>query len=236
MWTDPPYGVAYVGKTKDALRIANDDLGLDALRDNLLRPALALAWNYCRTGAPWYVAAPSGPQFLAFAQTLTELKVWRQTLIWKKDRFVMGRSDYHYKHEAIFAGEGGALQDAPANHPAAEKITEFEHVTYGWKDGEAHPWLSDRKQNTVLEIETPKASREHPTMKPTALIRKCLDNSLRRGGIVIDPFGGSGSTLIAAEQAGWESRLIELSPIYCDVIVTRWENATGQTAVRPTHG
>ena len=138
VWTDPPYGVSYVGKTKDALTIENDDLGEDALEE-LLRGSLSLAWAHTRPGGAWCVAAPPGPLHQTFGAVLKELAVWRQTLIWKKDSLVLGRSDYHYQHEPIF---------------------------YGWKEGAAHTWNSDRKQTTILEFARPKRSTEHPTMKP----------------------------------------------------------------------
>jgi DNA modification methylase len=205
VWTDPPYGVSYVGKTKDALTIENDSLDADGLRD-FLRAALSLAWANTRVGGAWYVAAPAGPLFLPFATVLFDLEVWRQTLVWAKDALVLGRSDYHYRHEAIF---------------------------YGWKEGAAHTWESDRKQTTLLEFARPKANREHPTMKPVDLIRYCIDNSSTAADLIVDPFGGSGSTLLAAEACGRSAALIELSPTYCDVIVKRWENATGLAAVRP---
>ena len=229
IWTDPPYGVSYVGKTKDALTIENDNLAEGGLED-FLRSVFALAWANSRAGAAWYVAAPAGPQFLQFAQVLTDLKVWRQTLVWVKSVFVLGRSDYHYRHEPIF--EGG-LPQAEDTNPLAEEVLRHDNMLYGWKEGAAHTWNGGRKQDTVLEFKKPKANREHPTMKPVALIQRCIENNSPHGCLVVDPFGGSGSTLIAAEASGYASALIELSPAYCDVIVKRWETATGQQAVRP---
>lgn len=205
VWTDPPYGVSYVGKTKDALTIENDSLDADGLQD-FLRAALSLAWANCRAGGSWYVASPSGALFFEFATVLRELEVWRHTLAWVKDQFVMGRCDYHYRHEAIF---------------------------YGWKEGAAHTWHGGRKQDSVLEVPRPRANKEHPTMKPVALIQRCIDNSSNANDLIVDPFGGSGSTLLAAEACGRSAALIELSPAYCDVIVSRWEKATCQQAVRP---
>jgi site-specific DNA-methyltransferase (adenine-specific) len=154
-----------------------------------------------------YVAAPAGPIHFEFAAVLRELEVWRHTLNWVKDGFVLGRADYHYRHEPIF---------------------------YGWKEGAAHTWNGGRSQDSVLEFPRPRANKEHPTMKPVALIQRCLENSTDEKAIVCDPFGGSGSTLIACEATNRRARLIELDPRYCDVIVRRWEEATGKTAVR--HG
>jgi DNA modification methylase len=199
VWTDPPYGVAYVGKTADAMTIENDDMNVKELEQFLFN-ALGNTHVHTRPGAVWYVAAPSGVPSLAFSTVLHALKVWRHTLVWVKDTFVMGRADYHYRHEIMY---------------------------YGWTEGAAHQTPPDRKQDTVWEITRPKANREHPTMKPIDLIVKSLENSTNKGDIVIDPFGGSGSTLIACHQTGRIARLIELDPTYCDVICARFQKATG---------
>lgn len=198
--TDPPYGVDYVGKTKDALLIEND--GKDGLED-LLDSSLRNAFDICEEGGAWYVAAPPGPQFGDFAKILGELEVWRQTIAWVKDSMVLGHSDYHYKHEAIF---------------------------YGWKPGAAHKSVPDRKQTTVWEFDRPKRSAEHPTMKPVAIYVKMLENSTERRDVIFEPFCGSGTTLIASEQTGRKCRGMEISPAYCDVIIKRWEEFTGQEA------
>ena len=202
VWTDPPYGVSYVGKTKDALTIENDTLNLAELED-FLRSAFNSIFTATKPGACWYVAAPSGNLFQAFSIPLSELDVWRHTLVWVKDTLVMGRADYHYRHESIF---------------------------YGWTPGAAHQTPPDRKQDTIWEIPRPKANKEHPTMKPIELIERAIQNSSLVGQIVLDAFGGSGSTLIACEQTKRQARLIELDPKYCDVIVKRWENLTGLKA------
>jgi DNA modification methylase len=117
----------------------------------------------------------------------------------------MGRSDYHYQHEPIW---------------------------YGWAPGAAHHWHGDRTQTTLLEFDRPTASPEHPTMKPIALVAYCLSNSTKRGQHVLDPFMGSGTTLLACETLDRVAHGVELDPRYCDVIVTRWETATGLTADR----
>ena len=202
VWTDPPYGVAYVGKTKDALTIENDTLDAGHL-ESFLRDAFTAIFAFTKPGACWYVTAPSGNLFQAFSIPLTELEVWRHTLVWVKDTLVMGRADYHYRHESIF---------------------------YGWTPGGPHQTPPDRKQDSVWEIDRPKANREHPTMKPIELITRSINNSSRMNDLVLDAFGGSGSTLIACEQTKRKARLIELDPKYCDVIVTRWENLTGLKA------
>ncbi len=122
---------------------------------------------------------------------------------------MLGRQDYQWRHEPIL---------------------------YGWKPGAAHYFVPDRTQTTVWEIDRPARSAEHPTMKPMALVTTAIANSSRSGEVVLDPFGGSGSTLIACEQLGRSARLLELDPRYCDVIVRRWEEATGGTAVREPAG
>jgi len=200
--SDPPYGVDYVGKTKDALVVHND--GADGLAD-LLDRSLGNAFEHCLPGGAWYIAAPPGPPFADFATALGSRGIWRQTIVWVKDSMVLGRSDYHYRHEAVF---------------------------YGWKPGAAHKELPDRKQTTVWEIPRPKASREHPTMKPVAIYERMINNSTSVGSLILDPFLGSGTTLIAAEQLGRKCYGIEISPAYCDVIVERWEKLTGKKAER----
>jgi site-specific DNA-methyltransferase (adenine-specific) len=204
VWTDPPYGVAYVGKTADALTIENDALDEDGLRafiGLLLDRTIAAT----RPGAAWYVAAPSRPLNLIFGQALHRLGVYRQQLIWVKDQFVMGRSDYHYRHEPLF---------------------------YGWTPGAAHHALDDRTQDTVWEVPRPKRSTEHPTMKPVDLVTRALTNSTRRGALVADPCCGSGTTLLACELTGRKARVIELDPGYCDVICRRWQEAAGLAVTR----
>jgi DNA modification methylase len=213
VWTDPPYGVAVnkvasveeakrLHRRTDGLMIENDDLNHEELTD-FLREAFNAILTATKPGACWYIAAPSGNLFQCFSIPLTEIGVWKHTLAWVKDSLVMGRADYHYRHESIF---------------------------YGWTPGAAHQTPPDRKQDTVWEVKRPKVNKEHPTMKPVELIERAIQNSSLVGQIVLDTFGGSGSTLIACEQTKRVARLIELDPKYCDVIVTRWENLTGLKA------
>lgn len=209
LWTDPPYGVAYVGKTKDALEIENDKLKPDELTD-FLRSAFNCALLATAPGAAWYVAAiADGPLFLSFAIPLVELGIWRQMLIWNKSTMVMGRRDFHYQHEAIF---------------------------YGWNPDGAHKWTSDRKQTTVLNFDKPSRNGEHPTMKPVELVEYCIGNNTDKDDIVLDLFGGSGTTLIACAQTGRKARLMELDPRYCDVIRRRWTRWAKANGVEPGTG
>ena len=204
LWlTDPPYNVAYEGKTKDALTIQNDAMSDDDFRA-FLRDSYVAADAVMKPGAVFYIwhADSEGYNFRGAAQDAG----WqiRQCLIWKKQNMVMGRQDYHWKHEPCL---------------------------YGWKDGAAHLWASDRKQTTILEFDRPSRSSDHPTMKPVELFEYQLLNNTKGRDLVLDSFAGSGTTAIACEKTGREARLMELDPKYCDVIIKRWEDYTGETAV-----
>jgi DNA modification methylase len=203
MWlTDPPYNVAYEGKTKEALTIKNDSMEDDQFRQ-FLRDSYTAADSVMKPGAVFYIwhADSEGYNFRGAAKDAG----WtvRQCLIWKKSTMVMGRQDYHWKHEPCL---------------------------YGWKDGAGHLWATDRKQTTILEFDKPSRNGEHPTMKPVGLFEYQMLNNTKGGDIVLDSFGGSGTTLIAAEKNGRIARIMELDPKYCDVIVKRWEDFTGQKA------
>lgn len=209
VWTDPPYGVDYVGKTRDALRIQNDGAGGLGL---LLVGAFSVVVAVVRPGAPVYVAAPPGPQFADFHASLTAAGVlWRQTLAWVKSVMVMGRSDYHYQHEAVLYG-----------------FTPGGKGRLGRGGGR---WFGGNSQTSVFSFDRPSRSAEHPTMKPVGLIDAMLANSLPSGGVVLDPFAGSGSTLIAAHGRGARAFCVELDPRYADVILRRFEAHTGVTPV-----
>lgn len=224
LWTDPPYGVGYVGGTPDKLTIANDtEEGLA----ELLRCAFSCSDAVMAPSARIYCASPAGPRGVDFRLAFMAAR-WRfhQSLVWAKNAMVLGHSDYHFKHEDILFGG-----------------KEHEDILYGYKPGEGRAgrgrhegtrWYGDNRQTTVLEYDKPARSSEHPTMKPVELIAQCLRNSSTHGDVVLDSFSGSGSTMIACEQEGRTCYALELEPAYCDVIVTRWENATGQQAVR--HG
>lgn len=192
--TDPPYNVNYEGKTKDALKIKNDKMSDDNFVQFLL-DFYSIVYAHHKAGAAIYVfhADLFGHHFRQ--EFLNSGFKISECLIWIKNSMVMGRSDYHWKHEPIL---------------------------YGWKEGEAHSWYSDRKQTTVLEFDRPNANKEHPTMKPIKLVSYLIENSSKTDDIVFDGFGGSGSTLIACEQMQRKCRIIELDPRYCDVIVSRW--------------
>jgi DNA modification methylase len=200
--TDPPYNVNYEGATKDKLKIMNDSMDDEQFRQ-FLRDAFVAADAVMKQGAVFYIwhADSEGYNFRGACRD-AGWKV-RQTLIWAKDSMVMGRQDYHWKHEPCL---------------------------YGWKEGSAHLWAADRKQTTIIECKKPRVNDIHPTMKPVELMEYQILNNTKGQDVVLDLFGGSGSTLIACEKTGRKARLMELDPKYCDVIVKRWEDFTGKKA------
>jgi DNA modification methylase len=214
IWTDPPYGVEYVGKTKDALTIEGDTAaGVRALVGGALKavePALT------PNSARFYIAAPPGPRHRDFLDALDDAG-WRlhETLVWVKERLVLGHSDYHYRHEPILYGYApGAGRPGRGAHTGSR-------------------WVGGNDQDTVFEFPSPHASREHPTMKPVGLIEAMLVNSTTRRDVVYDPFAGSGSTLIACETLGRQCFAMELDPGYCDVIRQRYADFTGRPELAP---
>ena len=193
LWlTDPPYNVAYEGS--DGQTIMNDSMEDTKFRE-FLRAAFGHAEKALKPGAPFYIfhADSEGYNFRGACHDVG-LRV-RQCLVWKKNALVLGRQDYQWIHEPCL---------------------------YGWKEGAGHGWYGDRSQTTVLEYAKPKKNDVHPTMKPVEMLVYLLRNSSQRGNVVLDTFGGSGSTLIACEETGRVCRTMELDPKYCDVIRRRW--------------
>lgn len=215
MLTDPPYNVALGmnetpeeakarNRRTDGKVVANDSMS-DADFRAFLVSCFGCGFGCMKPGASFYVwhADSEGFNFRGAIRDCGE-KV-RQCLIWAKDVLVMGRQDYQWQHEPCL---------------------------YGWKDGAAHGWYSDRKQTTLLRFDRPSRNQEHPTMKPVGLFAYLMGNSTAPQGLAYDPFLGSGTTLIAAEQLGRKCYGMEISPQYCDVIVARWERLTGRKATR----
>lgn len=212
--TDPPYNVALgqhyrpseakqLHRRTDGLVIANDSWDNDEDFIEFLRSAFELGMDALKPGGAFYI-------WHADTQRMNFLKACeragmtiRECLVWVKNVFMLGRQDYQWRHEPCL---------------------------YGWKDGASHQWYSDRKQSTVLEFDKPSSNSEHPTMKPIPLIAYQIENSSKKGDLVLDMFGGSGSTLIACEKLGRKCVTMELDPHYCDVIISRWEEMTGQRA------
>lgn len=200
--TDPPYNVDYTGKTKDALKIQNDKMENDNFRQ-FLRDAFTNAYVVMKPGACFYIwhADSEGYNFRGACDE-SGLKV-RQCIIWSKNCMVMGRQDYQWQHEPCL---------------------------YGWKDGAGHLWASDRKQTTILNFNKPSKADLHPTMKPIPLFDYQIKNNTKGGDIVLDLFGGSGTTIMACEQNGRVAYSMEYDPRYVDVIIKRWEEYTGEKA------
>jgi DNA modification methylase len=191
--TDPPYNVAYEGKTKDALTIENDSMKNDDFY-KFLYDFYTSIYVYMKNGAPYYVWF-ADVEIVNFSKSLVDsgLKL-AQMIIWKKNSLVMGRKDYHFIHEPCL---------------------------YGWKEGDAHKWYSDRKQTTILEFDRPSRNTEHPTMKPIPLISYQIENSSKVKDLVFDGFLGSGTTMVAAHQLKRRCYGMELDPKYCQVIIDR---------------
>ena len=200
--TDPPYNVDYQGGT--GLTIQNDNMDEDTFRE-FLKVSFFNANTVMKEGAVFYIwhADSEGYNFRGACHDIGG-KV-RQCLIWCKNTLVMGRQDYHWKHEPCL---------------------------YGWKEGASHLWASDRRQTTVLEFDRPSVSKEHPTMKPVGLFDYLIKNNTKKDDVVLDLFAGSGTTVIACEQNGRVAYSMELDPRYVDVIIARWEKLTGEQAER----
>ena len=191
--TDPPYNVAYEGKTKDALTIENDSMGNDDFYKFLYDFYTALTTAVKKGGAIYVWHASS--EVINFGKAMVDAGwLLKQQLIWVKNSMVMGRQDYQWKHEPCL---------------------------YGWLKGDSHKWYSDRKQTTIIEFDRPNRNAEHPTMKPIGLFAYQIENSSKIGDIVIDAFAGSGTAMIACEQLKRKARLIEFDPRYCQVILER---------------
>jgi DNA modification methylase len=212
MWTDPPYGVEYVGKTKDALTIEND--GAEDL-PGLLTAAFMTAGTVLIGGAPFYVAHPAGALQRIFLNVVGDIG-WKihEQLVWVKDSMVLGHADYHYKHEPIL---------------------------YGWTPGAGRPgrgdhegthWYGDNSQTSVFCFDRPKRSAEHPTMKPPELVEAMLRNSTQNGDTVYEPFSGSGTTLVACENLSRRCRAVEISPAYVAVALERMSTAFPDLEIR----
>jgi DNA modification methylase len=204
--TDPPYGVDYRGKRKRSLRIANDDE--EGIAD-LLSETFAVLDKVLVPGTSIYLFHPAGPTSALFVTAFLAIG-WhiRQGLVWVKDALVLGHGDYHFRHEPIIYG---AKPGARLGRGRAR-------------------WYGGHAQTSVLEIPRPRASLDHPTAKPVALISQLVANSSRSGDVVLDPFLGSGTTLIAAEQLRRRCRAIVIDPRYADVAIARWEAFTGGQA------
>lgn len=210
VFTDPPYNVNYANSAKDKMRGKDRAILNDNLGEgfyDFLLAALTPIVAHCRGGI--YVAMSSSELDVLQAAFRAAGGKWSTFIIWAKNTFTLGRADYQRQYEPIL---------------------------YGWPEGATRHWCGDRDQGDVWNIKKPQKNDLHPTMKPVELVERAIRNSSRPGNVVLDPFGGSGTTLIAAEKAGRIARLIELDPKYVDVIVRRWEEFTGKQATREADG
>jgi DNA modification methylase len=202
--TDPPYNVAYQGGTKETLSIKNDSMSADDFIA-FLRQVHTNLYAVADDGAAAYIFHADGVG-VAFRSEFTRAGFkLAQCLVWVKNSIVMGRQDYHWQHEPVL---------------------------YGWKPTAPHKWHTDRKQSTVLNFDRPIRSDLHPTMKPVELMEYLLRNSSAENEIILDAFGGSGSTLLAAQKNNRIAYLMELDTRYTDVIVHRYLKAFPETSVR----
>jgi DNA modification methylase len=240
VWTDPPYNVDY---ESDAGKIKNDALSPEAFAE-LLSTALVACFVVLHEGAPIYVAhSDTGGDTFRRAFIDAGFKL-ASCLIWRKNALVLSRGDYHWQHEPILYGwKPGA---AHRWYGARDKTTilEFDEPPFQqigddeWQLTLGETTLIVRGQaltveparGTVFFEDKPSSSPDHPTMKPVALIERMLKNSARPSNVVLDPFAGSGSTLIACERLGLKGRMLDLDERYVDVAVKRWQNLTGRQA------
>ncbi len=256
VFTDPPYNVDYEGGTSEKLTIKHDHMADDVFRDFLLGSFSAM-FAAAKPGAPVYVCHADS-KGLVFREAF-ESAGWllKQCLIWAKSSMVLGRQDYQWQHEPILYGwkPGGRhawfggrkqktiIEDTAGVVVEKKKDGAILHFTNGGESmsvkvqGYEIIGRSDGSDSTLWRIEKPLRNGEHPTMKPIPLCGRAIMNSSKAGDIILDPFGGSGSTMMAAEQLGRRCYMMELDPVYCDVIVRRWEALTGQKAKRgDSHG
>ncbi len=211
--TDPPYGVSYSEKNRYLNAVAfgqriqvpiEGDSKTPAQMSEFWMSVFAPAHEACKPGAAYYVFGPQGGDLLLLMQALNATQwILKHQLIWVKNNHVLGRSDYNYKHEPIL---------------------------YGWKEG-GHSFYGGHDVS-VWEYDKPHNSDLHPRMKPVELLQHAIENSTKPGEVVLDPFGGSGSTLIACELSGRKCQMVEIDCHYCDVIVARWEQYSGKKAVK----
>ncbi len=226
MMTDPPYNcnVEGIGDKRQKLTIKNDNLGAEEFRDLLLK--------FLQQAMRWVVGAQyifmSSEEWPALHETFEAAGGrWSTTIIWVKTHFVLSRRDYHPQYEPLLVGTVKALRSRKGAKASASPIL------YGWKRTGTRQHYDNRTETDVWVAEKPSRNEQHPTMKPVTLYRKAILLSSKPLDTVIDPFGGSGSCVIACEQTHRRCRTIELDPVYCDVIVKRWEGFAGRTAERP---
>ena len=205
VFTDPPYGVDYADSqdarkragigNKNAHRPIANDARADKDQAEFWLAAFTRLAAAIKPGAAYYIASPQGGRMMMMMRAMTDAGIpQRHEIIWRKNSFVLGRCDYHYQHEPIL---------------------------YGWREGGAHAFYGGRSQTSVWDFDKPRSANLHPTMKPVELVQKAIANSSKSGDLVLDIFGGSGTTLIACESSGRHCRMIELDAGYIDVKIGR---------------
>jgi DNA modification methylase len=207
VFTDPPYNCAYLGQQRRGRRrpIINDNLGKDF--EKFLYDACV---NIVAVAKGAIYICMSSAELHTLHRAFTDAGGhWSTFLIWSKNTFTLGRSDYQ---------------------------RQFEPILYGWREGSSHYWCGARNQGDVWYVNKPQANDLHPTMKPVELVERAVRNSSRRRDVVLDPFGGAGSTLLACEKTARQARLIEIEPQYVDVSLQRWQNFTGRQAILADDG
>ena len=210
VFIDPPYNVNYANSAKDKLRGKDRAILNDNLGEGFyefLLAALTPTLAHCQGAI--YIAMSSSELDVLQAAFRAAGGHWSTFVIWAKNTFTLGRADYQRQYEPLL---------------------------YGWPEGVQRHWCGDRDQGDVWQIKKPQRNDLHPTMKPVELVERCIRNSSRPGDVVLDSFGGSGTTLIAAQKSGRRARLMELDPKYVDVIVRRWQTWSGEQAVREDDG
>lgn len=234
--TDPPYNVAYDGNRlkpgSEERTIENDDMPDQEFR--IFMRDFYTNWTYqMEPGAAWYIFHADSNGHIFREELMNAGNYLAQVLVWVKDQKVMGRSDYHWQHEPCIYG----IKPDPVAMKRIMDIIQAElgytfqiydsyhqNVLYGWRSGGAHRWESDRSQSTVLNYNRPRINDLHPTMKPIGMLEYLINNSTIERQTVADPFAGSGSTMIAAENTNRKSILMELDPANCDTIIRRYAN------------
>jgi DNA modification methylase len=209
-FTDPPYNVDYGNNAKDKMRGKDRRIMNDALGEGFYQFLYDACLNLLLvTKGACYVCMSSSELHTLQKAWIDAGGKWSTFIIWAKNTFTLGRADYQRQYEPIL---------------------------YGWKDGTQHFWCGDRDQSDIWNYNKPRVNDLHPTMKPVELVERALKNSSKRRDLVIDLFGGSGTTLIACEKNNRQARLIEMDPKYVDVIIKRWEEYTGKKAIRESDG
>lgn len=236
IFTDPPYNVAYEGGTKDRLTIENDNMS-DAQFESFIQSAFNAMYEHIKPGGAIYVCH-SDTGGVTFRQTFMNAGfLLKQCLIWVKNSIVLSRKDYNWQHEPILYGwKPGAAHEWHGLYNKSTVLDDEQDILKMKKEELVALLLDIRKQTTITRIDIPRRNGDHPTMKPASLIARITQNSTQQDELILDPFGGSGSTLLAAEATHRRAALIELDPIYVDVICRRYQEATGNQPINHNTG